>query len=262
MSVTTKWPVIALSATIGLSCGLSMAHVQQPRRTNTNPEPHCVIANLLPDAQTKVERAEIRIFRMEWLAHARVCKIGGFTIVVPANQSSGPIIRIYKGRKPIFLRTRGESFLYSPAVPNGRIDLPAVNVWHPKGGRITRLYYDVRNHGTHVTVGDLNFDGTPDVRLVWNGYNIREAYGWYKGRWHELRDRKLFVDGHWRPAHFSGATWKLTDGTGAHTRRLCAAMSGSSRSRCRASLRTHKPQPRSLSPRIKRSQKSDLSGPQ
>jgi hypothetical protein len=165
----------------------------------------------IANAKTSKEQAILRVVGDEWMSRAQVCSIGGFTIVVPAAQTDGHIINIYKGAKPVFQRTRDGSFDYSPTVPDRRIDQMVVNFWHPCEGDVTRLFYTTRGNGPVVQIGDLNFHGGPDTRTILNGQEIAEEYGMYQDAWHRIDKGKMLLDGKWQSMRFRDGEWRIGD---------------------------------------------------
>jgi len=86
-----------------------------------------------------------------------------------------------------------------------------VNIWHPCEGDVTKLYYTTRGKEPVVMIGDLNFDGRPDTRTVWNGNAIREFYGMYQEAWHRLEKGKMLIGDTWQPVRFKDGEWRIRD---------------------------------------------------
>jgi len=176
----------------------------------------CQVQDLTKRASEE-EKTALFVFDREWLSSARVCSVGGFTILVPARQTEAHVIFVYRGRKPVLERTRDSSLVYSPMVPDNRFDQDTVNVWHPCEGRVTRLFYDTRTGTGNVSVGDLNFDGMPDTRLLSTpGGDIDQAYAWYQGAWHDIANTKLLIGERWQPARFIDGEWRVVQEGDAH----------------------------------------------
>ena len=170
--------------------------------------PVCRVSDIA-GAKSPEDKAMLRIGGDEWLTHARVCAIGGFSVVVPDTQTEGHIINLYKGLKPVFQRTSDATLVYSPTVPDSRFDQDIINIWHPCERDVTKLFYTTRGREPHVMVEDRTFSGQPDERTVWRGSDIQETYGMYQDAWHRMQKGEMLIDGTWQSMQFVGNKWQI-----------------------------------------------------
>lgn len=208
MSRSAKYLTATLSALI-VSLGVASALAIKLLDLKSSYGPvRCRRENLV-SVPTHELTVVVRKIGWTWLYQARVCDIGGFAVEVPDKQRSGTVIRIYKGLKPVFFETSSSSWMYAPLVGDGRGDRQSVIEMHPYDGRVTQLAYSVWKGRSRVQVRDLNFDGTPDMRVVWRGFDIRRLDVWYKGHWTSMKRGRILISGRWRPAHFSDGSWRI-----------------------------------------------------
>jgi len=130
-------------------------------------------------AKTPLERRLLAAMGRKWLAHARVCRIGPYTVAVPAGAGSAkdaPLMVMRDGH-PVFERSAEDAIIFDPGSLNAIWDRPLVDVrTDASGKRIERLWYQTMpdQNGEYWEVYDLDFDGHADERVRWKGERIEE----------------------------------------------------------------------------------------
>ena len=201
---------VAAAAVFVLGVASTLTLVRVVLRHTTLRDTSCEVADIA-GAKSVEDRAIENAAGLDWLSHARVCLIGGFTVVVPASQTKGQIIRISKGLKPVFERTRDGTLVFSPMVPDQRFDQDIVNIWHPCEGDVTKLIYTTRGKEPHITVEDRTFSGLPNERMIWNGGDVQETFVMYEGTWHQMQKGRMLIDGQWQAVDFIRGEWRIKD---------------------------------------------------
>jgi hypothetical protein len=209
MATKTKLAVAAI-AVFALGVASTLALVRVALHPYALGAAACQVNDITGTTDSR-DKAIISIGGLDWLSHARVCEIGGFTIVVPAAQTEGHIIDVYKGLKPVFQRTRDGTLVFSPTVPDRRFDEDIVNIWHPCEGDVSRLFYTTRGKEPHITVEDQTFVGLPNKRIVWNGHDIQETFVMYQDAWHQLDKGKMLIGDQWKPMRYTAGEWRIKD---------------------------------------------------
>lgn len=151
----------------------------------------------------------------QWLKDARVCNVGSYTIAVPAtpNGKNDKRIVVFQGGKPVLDREAGSTLLFNPNTERADLHHPIVDIWNGSSGRdIDRLWYQTTpdKNGTYVSEYDIDFDGQPDLRTVWKGNDISQAYAWYKGRWAKMGERCIVIAKRCLPAMFKDGQWRVS----------------------------------------------------
>ncbi len=150
----------------------------------------CSVADI-SGAKTPMERRLLAAMGRGWMTHARVCKMGPYTVAVPAGSGSAkdaPLMVMLDGR-PVFERSAEDAIVFDPSSLNAIWDRPLVSVrTDASGKRIERLWYQTvpDRNGEYWEVYDLDFDGHADERVLWKGERIKEWFVRRRGGWHRL----------------------------------------------------------------------------
>lgn len=140
-------------------------------------------------ARSTLEKEALKIIHLDWLQTAFVCQMGKYEVAVPSDKNSkSNAIFVFRKNKPVFSNNNNGADIYSPNLKYAEIDKPVVELWY--GGKsqdITRLWYQTIGKYPFVNLDDMNFDGTPDVKIVQFKDGSSKWYKWYKGHWKFLK---------------------------------------------------------------------------
>ena len=135
----------------------------------------------------------LKAFKMEWMRSANVCQMGEFEIATPSSKGAENqnTIFLFKKGKPVFYRQDGGTYIYSPKLEDAAFGKILVNIWHGSDDEeISRIWYRTVGKDPLVHVDDTNFDGQPDIKTIWKGFEILEIYKWSQNGWLRVKPKK------------------------------------------------------------------------
>jgi hypothetical protein len=132
---------------------------------------------------------EIKVLKAggdDWMRNAMVCRMGEFEIATPTknDKNKANIIFVFRKGKPVFYRKNTGTEIYSPKLADASAERVMVNIWH-RGDydEVEKIWYQTIGKNPEVMIYDVDFDGQPDVKTIWENNEILEVYLWKDDKW-------------------------------------------------------------------------------
>jgi hypothetical protein len=162
----------------------------------------CVTGAIPTNSFSKAQQSEMKVV-MPWAKNAQTCRIAGYTVMGPADGSSGEIVVIRDGTS-VLLESPRQIHVQSPG---GSL----VSIQDLSGtGQFDWISYSAIDpaDGLKYTVTDADADGRLDTKI-----GDKAGFTNINGEWarFEKRGGQLggIVAGEWRPLEKRGRIWQL-----------------------------------------------------
>jgi hypothetical protein len=162
----------------------------------------CTLGSVPSSELSKEQQDEMKLFA-PWLSHVKVCRIGGYVVMGPADGGSEDLIVTRSGTSVLFesaaqihVQSKGGSLVSIQDLGGtGLFDSVSYSIVDPEDGQ-------------KYTVTDANADGHLDTKVGEHGFFVNIDGKWCKAE--KLGDQPgAIVDGMWKALKKKGRVWGL-----------------------------------------------------
>ena len=162
----------------------------------------CVTGSLTTAGLTEVQRAIVNM-EAPWTKKARTCKVGGYLVMSPAENSTGDII-VTRNGTTVIIDERNTIYVQSK-------DHSLVSLQDRDGiGRFDWVSYDAIDptDGKKYSISDMNADGQPDMKIGEQAGFVNLGEEWSRFEKHGKQIGAV-VNGEWQPLEKHGRLFRV-----------------------------------------------------